>query len=676
MNSRSSFSQVQPQSASSRLPWFAGGCLLAALFGPCGTLLAADAPAWMHALVSLPLPEHDDKTDAVLLYSENILNVQPNGKLKSTERRAYKILRPGGRELGTVRISFDAETKITSLRAWCIPAQGKDYEVKEKDAIETALFGVANGELMTDERTKILQIPASDVGNIIGYEEEHDGRPYVLQDRWSFQTSVPVREARYTLQLPAGWQQKVVWLNHPDVAPASVSPNQWQWVVTNVKALLPEDDMPPWGGMVGQMIVSLFPPAGGQNRAFQDWKEMGNWEANLDRGRRDPSPEIKQKVVALTSGLPTTTAKMQALAKFLQHDIRYVAIELGIGGWQPHPAAEIFTHRYGDCKDKATLMSSMLKEIGVDSYYVSINTERGALKLDMPPTMFWFNHEILAIRLPDDVKGPEMAATVQHAKLGTLLIFDPTDELTPLGQLRGALQANHGLLVAPDGGELLRLPQLHPSTNGVSRTATLVLDASGTLRGEIREVHLGDRAVNERYELRSATKDADKIKPVETLLAHSLASFQIQNASVVNLTKTDEPFEFHYTIVSPAYAKPAGNLLLVRPRVVGSKTRALLETKEPRKFPVEFDGPERDTDTFEIRLPAGYEPDDLPPPVNVDMGFASYQSKSEVNGSVLKYTRTFEVKDLSVPLSRMDDLKKLYRIIAGDERNTAVLRKP
>jgi hypothetical protein len=86
---------------------------------------------------------------------------------------------------------------------------------------------------------------------------------------------------------------------------------------------------------------------------------------------------------------------------------------------------------------------------------------------------------------------------------------------------------------------------------------------------------------------------------------------------------------------------------------------------------VEFDGPSR-LDTFE--LPPGYEVDDLPPPVDADYGFANYHSKTEVTGNTLKYTRTFEVKELSVPLNKVEELKKLYRIIAGDERNTAVLK--
>ena len=634
---------------------------------------AGDAPAWMHALVSAPMPKIDEKTEAVLLYSETVLNVQANGKIKSIERRAYKILRPDGKGYGTVRADFDAETRITSIHGWCIPAQGKDYEVKDKDSVETALFGVMNGELVSDLRTKLLQIPASDPGNIIGYEIEHEDRPYVLQDLWMFQDTIPVREARYTLQLAPGWEYRAVWLNHEEVKPTSVGNNQWQWVVSDMKAIRPENSMPSWKGVAGQMVVSLFPSGGGANKGFADWNEMGRWENGLATGRREVSPEIKQKVAALTASSATPLEKMRALAQFVQRDIRYVAIQLGIGGWQPHPAPEIFVHRYGDCKDKATLLSTMLKEIGVESYYFSVNTARGAVT-PATPAIRWFNHEILAVRLSGDVKDASLVAVLEHPKLGRLLIFDPTDEWTPFGQLRGELQSNYGLLVTQDGGELLKLPQLPASRSGVQRTAKLKLGPNGTLSGDFAETRLGDSGLWQRMTLRSVTKEADKIKPIETLVSHSLSTFQITKASVLNLNLTDQPFGYQYSLVAENYAKNAGNLLLVRPRVLGSKSSDLLETKEARKYPVEFDGPSRDTDTFEIALPAGYEVDDLPPPVDADYGFASYHSKTEVNGNTLKYTRTFEVKELSVPLSKVDDLKKLYRIIAGDERNTAVLK--
>jgi hypothetical protein len=281
---------------------------------------------------------------------------------------------------------------------------------------------------------------------------------------------------------------------------------------------------------------------------------------------------------------------------------------------------------------------------------------------------------ILAIKLPDGLTNPSLVATLQHPRLGKLLFFDPTNELTPFGQIGGYLQANYGLLVTPDGGELVEVPRQPLAMNGIERTAKLVLDATGTLKGEVNEVRIGDRASSQRWALRTTTKDIDRIKPIEELLAGSVSTFKITHASIVNLTQTDLPFGFNYSFEAMNYAKSAGNLLLVRPRVIGSKSSGLLETREPRNFSIEFEGPAQDTDTFEIALPPGYEVDDLPPPVDVDYSFASYHAKTAVAGNAIRYSRTFEIKQLSVPASKADDLKKFYRIVASDERNTAVLK--
>ena len=608
------------------------------------------------------------------MYSERIVTVQSADKIKTTVREVYKILRPGGRDLGTLVIPFDSMTKISNLHAWSIPAQGKDYEVKEKDGAEVAMPAVQGSELITDVRAKVVHIPAADPGNLVGWEYEQEDRPFVLQDIWYFQRTFPARESHYTLQLPAGWEYKASWLNHSEVAATQAGSNQWQWIVSGVAGIRKEADMPPAHGIQGQMIVTFAPPGGSQGRTFTSWRDMGQWYLGLTQGRREASPEIKQKVAAMTAGASSPLAKMQALARFVQRDVRYVAIELGIGGYQPHSAADVFAHRYGDCKDKATLMSAMLKEIGVDSYYVVINSERGAVTAEMPAHMGGFNHAILAIQVPPAVTDGSLVAVLTDPKLGRLLFFDPTDELTPFGRLSGALQANYGLIALPEGGQLIELPKLEPALNGITRSAKLTLSPTGTLSGEVKEIRIGDRASAQRYALKSVSKEADRIKPVEDLLGRSLSSYRLTKASIMNLDQTDLPFEFDYSVVADNYAKTAGNLLLVRPRFVGVKSSDFLETKEPRQYPVIFDGPSRDTDIFEITLPAGYEADDLPPPVTADFGFASYRSKAEVTGNVLRYARTFEVKEPSVPMSRIEDLKKLYRIIANDERNNAVLK--
>jgi hypothetical protein len=278
------------------------------------------------------------------------------------------------------------------------------------------------------------------------------------------------------------------------------------------------------------------------------------------------------------------------------------------------------------------------------------------------------------VRLPDDVKDPSLIAVIQHPKLGRILFFDPTDDLTPFGQIRGPLQANYALLVTPDGGELVELPQQPSALNSIQRVGKLTLEPNGMLKGDVQEVRLGDRASAERWRLHSITNNADRIKPIETLLAGSLSSFQLVKASLVNFEHVDQPFGFSYSFQSDSYAKNAGNLLLVRPRVLGSKARSVLETKEPRKFSFEFEGPSRDTDSFDITLPPGYEVDELPPPMDVEYSFGSYHSKTEADGNTLHYARTMEIKELSVPVSQMDELKTFYRSIASDERNTAVLK--
>jgi len=627
----------------------------------------------MHALVNAPLPAYDEKTDAVLLYSETNVTVVSIDKIKTQVREAYKILRPNGRGHGTVLVRVNPQRKVKSLHGWCIPAQGKDYEVKDKDAIEVSPPSIEGAELISDVKYKVLHIPAPDPGNIVGYEYEVEDQPFFLQDMWQFQEMDPVRESHYSLQLPVGWEYKASWLNHPEAKPTEVGGNLSQWVLNNVRGMRREPEMPPRDGVAGSMIVSFFPPGGPALNGFATWNDMGKWYANLVTGRMEASPAIKQQVAALTASKSTPLQKMQAIAEFVQRDIRYVAIELGIGGWQPHPAPDVFSHRYGDCKDKATLLRSMLQEIGVDSYYVAIYTERGAVT-PQTPAHHGFNHVITAIKLPEGLTDQSLIATIQHPKLGKILFFDPTDYLTPFGQIRGALQANYGLLVTPDGGELIELPQQPSSMNGVQRTAILTLDATGTLKGEVKEVRLGQRASSERWRLRTVTTDTDRIKPIEELLANSLGSFHITHASVINLQQTDQPFGFNYSFESPNYAKNAGNLLLVRPRVIGNKGAGFLETKEPRKFPVEFEGPARDTDTFEITIPAGYAVDDIPPPVDADYSFASYHAKTVVNGNVVDYSRTFEVRELSVPVDKAEDLRKFYRTIASDERNTVVLK--
>lgn len=651
----------------------AGALLLAALVAP-ALAARAGSPDWLQAAARQSLPAYPSDTNAVMLLDEQVTTVSDTGEIKTRYRRAYKILRPEGRKFGTVSVYFDSETRLTYLKGWSLPAAGKEYEVKEKDAVETSPFGSV---LYEDTRYKVLIIPAADPGNVVGYEYEQKRRPFVLQDRWMFQDEIPVRRARFILELPKGWEFAATWLNHVRQEPQAGGENRWLWEVEDIPAVEDEPAMPPWRAVAGWLAVSYFPTRPGlQAKNHGSWFDVGQWYARLTAGRRQATPEMKQKVGELTAGQATLLDKMRALAAFAQRDIRYVAIAIGIGGYQPHPAQDVFANRYGDCKDKVTLLGAMLGEIGIQSHYVLIHTDRGGVTPDFP-SMLNFNHAILAIRLPADLPAETLYAAVEHPQLGRVLFFDPTDSITPLGQLPTYLQANYGLLVTEDGGELVKLPLLQPAVNRLLRTAHLTLSSTGTLAGQVQEVRWGVPATQRRASLIN-TPAPERRKVLESFLAGFLPGFSLQTVEVENLEEYDKNLVVRYRFVAPNYAKTAGELLLVRPRVLGQKGDDLLERQKKGKqrlYAVEFDAATLQSDVFEIELPAGYVVDEVPPPVELNTDFAAYKSRIEVNGTVLRYQREYTVKEVRVPAERLEELKKFYRQVAADERASVVLKR-
>src|SRR5215468_2640652 len=307
--------------------------LLSLLSGP--QVNASDAPDWLHALANVALPAHEETTNAVLLYSEETATVRADGRIRTHTRKAFRILRPDGQRLGDVVLIFDSQSPITAIHGWCIPPGGKDLVVKDKDTAETALPGIINGYLASDLRAKVMRIPAVVPGSIIGYEVDQDRPPYLLNDEWNPQDTIPVREARYTLELPVGWTHTATWLNHSEVAPVDSiqgSIHRWQWVLSDLPPISIEERMPPWKGIAVHMMVSVAQP-NAQSSGWTNWRDLGNWYLKLIGNRTDPTPEIRSKVTTLTASATTSLAKIQAVARFAQSDVRYVGIELGIGGY-------------------------------------------------------------------------------------------------------------------------------------------------------------------------------------------------------------------------------------------------------------------------------------------------------------------------------------------------------
>jgi hypothetical protein len=642
--------------------------LLLAIAGPA----FGKAPEWLHEVADVPVPTQSPETQAVQLLNEVRFVVTPDGRMHKRVRGVVRILRQDAKSRAQVRVAQDSWRKIEDMRGWALALDGKEPDVRMRDAIETSIVDVAGSELITDLRMKVLEIPEARPGATIGYEYEIELNPLEIADTFVFQDTIPVREARYELQLPPGWNMLPTWLNHAAIQPESIGAQKWRWTVRDVPAIVAEPGMPSLPGVAGHMFLALSPP--GAAPKLSTWQGIGGWFIELSRDRRVASPAMRSKVAELVAGASNDLERMQALGRFVQRDVRYVGIQLGIGSFQPHAAADVFVNRYGDCKDKATLLATMLAEIGIEAVPVLVNTDRSRVGPNTPASM-QFNHVILAIRLPRDVQSPTLLAKLDQPDGGRLLFFDPTDELTVMGRIRGDLQGTRGLLSFAEGSRLVQLPQLLPAQSGVQRSARLVLDAQGMLKGDVKEKITGQEAIAQRGFIRATRREQDVTKPVEAGLAASLASFRLDTAVVRNREVSDLPLEWDYSVSADSYARRAADLLMVRPRVLGVYATNLPGEDKKRRYDLMVNEPRLNQDEFVIDLPAGYVVDSLPTASNLDVGFASYRSSTEVVGSQLRYKRSYEVRALQVPASGIEDFRRLHREIARDERAVVVLKR-
>ena len=652
----------------------AGAAFTSLIWVPPSVLAADTAPDWLRAAAQEKVPEYDKDTDAIILLDETQTTVQNNGEIDSLHRVAIRLLRPEARNhYGGVTVPFDKDTKVSYVKAWTIESNGQAISMGDKDVIEQ---GYLNDIMYTDERAKSLRFAEANPGNVVGYEYVQRNRPYMFEDDWWFQDRSPVLTARLVLQLPSGWEFTTSWFNYPQQEPQSAGSNRYVWEVKNLAAIEKEPEMPPWEAVAGWAGVKYFP----SDRALRakssgSWQDIGLWYVGLTQSSRIASPQIGQKVSELTSAIPDPLGKIRALTDYMQRNIRYYAVEIGIGGYQPHPAPEVFSHQYGDCKDKATLLSAMLSQIGVESYYVIVDTHRGVVHPNYPSLDF--NHVILAIRLPDAVQDASLYSIVHDPKLGRLLIFDPTNERVPLGYLPWYLQENYGLLIAPDGGELISLPLLPPPTNRLLRTAKFSLSPAGDLSGDVQEMEWGGPAAEERAKFLTA-QPSKRAEIFEYFLGNFLNNFTLTGASLGNLDKYDQTLSLNYKFVAPGYANAAGDLLFLRPRVLGDKSTEMLRLfteQKPRKYPIQFQEATRQDDVFDISLPAGYVVDGLPQPVQAECDYATYRSEIKVADGVLHYQRTFEIKDVLVPTEKLSSIRDFLQQIAADQQAGAMLRR-
>jgi len=624
-------------------------------------------PDWVRAAAAEPLATYPADTNAVVLLDETTLTVGNDGKAVEHHRYVVKIMRPGGRDEGMAHIFFDKDSKILSMKVWSIGPDGHEYQVKDNEMAEVGLPG--EGNYYEDMRVKVANPPGRDPGGIVAWETEQRLPPYRHEDDWFFQDNLPRVKQSFTLELPSNYSYVGVAAHHTVVKAIDLERGRYRWEFNDTPAIdLERVPMAPnLEALMGRLTVH-YGPSG--DPALGTWQGVGEWYDQLARDRMVATPEIAAKAAALTAGKTDFYDKTEVIAEFVQKQIRYFVIEKGIGGNQPHPAADIFRVGYGDCKDKSTLLSAMLSAVGIHSAIVLVDSHRGFVDPTAPSSMG--NHAIAAVQIPDGYDSPKLRSVVTAKTGHRYLIVDPTAEHTAFGQLEHALQGGYAVLVEGKDSEVVQIPVLKPELNTLHRTAELQLQADGSLKGQYTESRFGDLSEYRRNMFTNG--DAKEQKTfLDKMLSLDLVSFSVSDVKVENAQAFNKDLTTTFNLSADRYARPAGSLLMVRPRVIGSE--ALEADKKPRTVPIDLEQTMQEKDDYTIQLPEGYTADEVPDPVKLDVGFASYESSTELKGNALHYTRTYTVRQVTVPASRYADVRKLAETIGEDEQTRAVLKK-
>ena len=227
-----------------------------------------------------------------------------------------------------------------------------------------------------------------------------------------------------------------VTFNHAKIEP-KVNGSTYIWELTNLPPIPNEPLSPSLSNLVARLAVSYYPPSGGalpQIRTFTNWSEVGAWMGELEDPQVIVNDALATKAMQLTISAKTEYEKIQAIGQYVQN-VQYISIQTGLGrggGYRPHSSTEVFAKSYGDCKDKANLMRAMLKAVGITSFPVSIYSgDPDYVRPDWPSPQ-QFNPCIIAVKVSDETHA---STIIQHARFGRLLIFDPTDSETPIGDL-------------------------------------------------------------------------------------------------------------------------------------------------------------------------------------------------------------------------------------------------
>lgn len=292
--------------------------------------------------------------------------------------------------------------EVKSVRV--IKPDGTQVVAGPEAVVDVSSPVVQEAPMYTDARQKHVSVPALSVGDIVEYDVVtrvfEPLTPGQFWDSWDFVVHSVCLDDELVLDVPG---DRALKIKYPDgVEPAVTDQGgrrRYSWKTGNQKAFEEPSPLGNFQSLDPARILRGFAVPRLRRvlfSTFQNWDEVGRWYGALAQDRQQPSPEIRAKADEITKGAATDLAKVQALYDYVAH-IRYVSLSFGVGRYQPHSAVEVFSNRYGDCKDKATLLDALLAAENIQSSTALVQT-----RTDVDPqipTPMQFDHAINVVSL-------------------------------------------------------------------------------------------------------------------------------------------------------------------------------------------------------------------------------------------------------------------------------------
>lgn len=645
------------------------------LFLTATAFAAPKAPDWLAALAKTTPTVSTADAEAVMMLDENVVEIESDGRRTTRTRQAFKILTRDGKKFAHAVVNYQTgASQVKSLKAWVIKPTGEVLALGKEETRDIALYASAL-ELYSESRAQTLSATAHVApGAWFAYEAVTVERSILYQTVWHFQGPIPVQRSALTVKFPAGWSVTDRPLN--GAAPTvTETPKLRTWQMTEIPAAPNEAMSPSAASFAPGLALDFVPPpnspAAREAIKTASWQELSRQFTPRYDAAAVPDDALRQHVVQLLADVTEPWERLQRICHFVQA-VNYISIQLDsakAGGLFPRPAARVFQCNYGDCKDKATLLRAMLALAGFKTHpLIVLASARDRIESDWPaPTQF--NHVIVAIEVAPAL---ESDAIIDHPSLGRLLLFDPTDENTPLGLVANSRMAREGLLLAGDSGGLIDLPPARIESEQFKRTVRADIDAAGNVSAQLDEDFTGLAAATARGELREQKK-ADYHRQIERWLGATLPALRGTKVDATDGFPAAK-FTLRVEFASIGYGKLMRDQLLIFKPVLVSRREATRLPKKERKLPVALRANAFE-ERAEFTLPAGYAVDELPRAVRLESNFGRYALAAREEGGKILFERSLVLQSVEVPTTEYEAVRGFFEKVHQSEQSPVVLRR-